>query len=288
MKLESTQILNAKGLIDLKNIFLSAQDLKKYFSQDYIDRSDFPILDNLFSQLYSNEGIISKVSSSIIDENTIDDKASNELQKIRKKIRNLEQDIRSKLNSMIHSSSFSKYIQENVVTIRNDRFVIPIKEEYRNQIKGFIHDISNAGSTLFIEPISIFELNNEINQLKIEEEIEIEKILQNLTSLFYPYIEELKVDFNIIGNLDFIFALKFDLYNSFPRITSYTLLTSGSVNSSGSRLKAISLYKILFFNLNNPSNIISLWSNANFSSVMLSCVYPVVSTTPFLNIFLWG
>ena len=107
---------------------------------------------------------------------------------------------------MIHSSSFSKYIQENVVTIRNDRFVIPIKEEYRNQIKGFIHDISNAGSTLFIEPISIFELNNEINQLKIEEEIEIEKILQNLTSLFYPYIEELKVDFNIIGNLDFIFA----------------------------------------------------------------------------------
>ena len=128
------------------------------------------------------------------------------MQKIRKKIRNLEQDIRSKLNSMIHSSSFSKYIQENVVTIRNDRFVIPIKEEYRNQIKGFVHDISNAGSTLFIEPISIFELNNEINQLKIEEEIEIEKILQNLTSLFYPYIEELKVDFKIIGNLDFIFA----------------------------------------------------------------------------------
>ena len=206
MKLESTQILNAKGLIDLKNIFLSAQDLKKYFSQDYIDKYDFPILDSLFSQLYSNEGIISKVSSSIIDENTIDDKASNELQKIRKKIRNLEQDIRSKLNSMIHSSSFSKYIQENVVTIRNDRFVIPIKEEYRNQVKGFVHDISNAGSTLFIEPISIFELNNEINQLKIEEEIEIEKILQNLTSLFYPYIEELKVDFNIIGNLDFIFA----------------------------------------------------------------------------------
>lgn len=206
MKLESTQILNAKGLIDLKNIFLSAQDLKQYFSQDYIDKYDFPILDSLFSQLYSNEGIISKVSSSIIDENTIDDKASNELQKIRKKIRNLEQDIRSKLNSMIHSSSFSKYIQENVVTIRNDRFVIPIKEEYRNQVKGFVHDISNAGSTLFIEPISIFELNNEINQLKIEEEIEIEKILQNLTSLFYPYIEELKVDFNIIGNLDFIFA----------------------------------------------------------------------------------
>ena len=128
------------------------------------------------------------------------------MQKIRKKIRNLEQEIRSKLNSMIHSSKFSKYVQENLVTIRNDRFVIPIKEEYRSQVKGFVHDVSNAGSTLFIEPISIFELNNEINQLKLDEEVEIEKILQTLTSLFYPYIEELESDLKLIGSLDFIFA----------------------------------------------------------------------------------
>ena len=206
INLESSQSLTIKGLLDLNTIFLCARDLKTYFSKDYIEKDDFPILGDLFSSLYTNESIISKISSSIIDENTIDDKASPELQKIRKKIRNLEQDIRSKLNSMIHSSSFSKYIQENVVTIRNDRFVIPIKEEYRNQVKGFVHDVSNAGSTLFIEPISIFELNNEINQLRLEEEVEIEKILQQLTSLFYPYIEELKTDVEVIGTLDFIFA----------------------------------------------------------------------------------
>ena len=206
INLESSQSLTIKGLLDLNTIFLCARDLKIYFSKDYIDKNDFPILEGLFSSLYTNEGIISKISSSIIDENTIDDKASPELQKIRKKIRNLEQDIRSKLNSMIHSSSFSKYVQENVVTIRNDRFVIPIKEEYRSQVKGFVHDVSNAGSTLFIEPISIFELNNEINQLRLEEEVEIEKILQQLTSLFYPYIEELKTDMEVIGTLDFIFA----------------------------------------------------------------------------------
>ena len=196
INLESSQSLPIKGLLDLNTIFLCSRDLKTYFSKDYINKEDFPILEGLFSSLYTNEGIISKISSSIIDENTIDDKASPELQKIRKKIRNLEQDIRSKLNVMIHSSSFSKYVQENVVTIRNDRFVIPIKEEYRSQVKGFVHDVSNAGSTLFIEPISIFEL----------EEVEIEKILQQLTSLFYPYIEELKTDVEVIGTLDFIFA----------------------------------------------------------------------------------
>ena len=206
INLESSQSLTIKGLLDLNTIFLCARDLKTYFSKDYIEKEDFPILEGLFSSLYTNEGVISKISSSIIDENTLDDKASPELQRIRKKIRNLEQDIRSKLNSMIHSSSFSKYVQENVVTIRNDRFVIPIKEEYRSQVKGFVHDVSNAGSTLFIEPISIFELNNEINQLRLEEEVEIEKILQQLTSLFYPYIEELKTDLEMIGTLDFIFT----------------------------------------------------------------------------------
>ena len=107
---------------------------------------------------------------------------------------------------MIHSSKYSKYIQENVITIRNDRFVIPIKEEYRTQIKGFVHDISNAGSTLFIEPISVFDMNNQIAELKIKEEIEIEKILQTLSNLFIPYIEELNVNTDIIGELDFIFA----------------------------------------------------------------------------------
>ena len=205
-KLESSQSLTIKGLLDLNTVFLCAKTLKNYFYQDYIHEEDFPILANLFSNLYTNDGITSKISSAILDENTIDDNASVGLRTIRKKTRNLEQDIRAKLNDMIHSSKFSKYIQENVITIRNDRFVIPVKEQYRNEIKGFVHDISNAGSTVFIEPLSIFEKNNEMNQLKLDEEIEIEKILQILSSLFYPYIEELQTDVEMIGTLDFIFA----------------------------------------------------------------------------------
>ena len=205
-KIESNNSLSAKSLLNLANIFKLSQDLKDYFNKDFLDFSEYPILSNLFSELYSNKSITDKIFSCIIDENTIDDKASKNLKSIRNQKRNLEQDIRGKLNDLIHSSSNSKYIQENIITIRNDRFVIPVKEEYRSQIKGFVHDISNAGSTVFIEPIAVFEMNNELNKLKIEEDLEIEKILFELSKLFFPYIHELEKDLELIGNLYFIFA----------------------------------------------------------------------------------
>lgn len=204
--LEQSSVLSLKSILEIANILKLAQNLKDYFQKDYIDESNYPILSRLFSCLYTNKNITDRIFACVIDENTLDDNASSTLQSIRKKQRRLEQDIRSRLNEMIHSSKYAKYVQENVVTIRNDRFVIPIKEEYRSQIKGFVHDVSNAGSTLFIEPISVFEMNNEINQLKLEEEIEIEKILQELSNLFVPYVAELKLDCEIIGFLDFIFA----------------------------------------------------------------------------------
>lgn len=216
--LESNNTLSIKSLLELTTILKLANELKEYFYKDFIENNDYPILCNLFIDLYSNKNIIEKINLCIIDENTIDDKASKSLSSIRKKQKNLEQDIRSKLSQMIHSSTYSKFIQDSLVTIRNDRFVIPVKEEYRSQIKGFVHDISNAGSTVFIEPISIFEMNNELNQLKIDENIEIEKILKDLSSLFYPYIEQLKMDSDLIGKLDFIFA-KAKFSNSLDAIT---------------------------------------------------------------------
>ena len=205
-KLESNIPLSSKSLLNLAYIFRLSQDLKDYFNKDFLDLSQYPLLANLFSRLYANKSITDKIFACILDENTIDDRASKTLHSIRKQKRKLEQDIRIKLNDLIRTSSYSKYIQENIVTIRNDRFVIPVKEEYRSQIKGFIHDISNAGSTVFIEPISVFEMNNELNNLKGQEELEIEKILQELTLLFSPYQEELALDVNLISKLDFIFA----------------------------------------------------------------------------------
>ena len=204
--LESNASLTTKSLLNLALIFKLSQELKEYFSKDFLDLSEYPLLASLFSELYANKSITDRIYQCILDENTIDDKASKTLQSLRRQKRKFEQDIRSKLNDMIHSSSYSKYIQENIVTIRNNRFVIPVKEEARLQIKGFIHDVSNAGSTVFIEPISVFEMNNELNRLTKEEDLEIEKILQELTSLFYPYVAELSKDIDIIGKLDFIFA----------------------------------------------------------------------------------
>lgn len=204
--LTSSGSLSAKALLNLANIFKIAENLKNYFYKDYIDITEYPILNTYFSNLYSNSSITDKIFSCIIDENTISDNASNTLNKIRKNEKKLEQDIKDKLNTILHSSSYSKYIQENIVTIRNDRFVIPVKEEFRSNIKGFIHDISSTGSTVFIEPISIFELNNELNNLKIEENLEIDKILQDLSKLFYPYIDNLNLDIETIGTIDFIFA----------------------------------------------------------------------------------
>ena len=204
--LEQDSTLSLKALLEIAQVLKLAQTLKNYFQKDYIENLHYPILSELFSCLYTNPVITDRIFSCILDENTLDDNASSTLQSLRKKQRKLEQDIRSRLNEMIHSSKYAKYIQENVITIRNDRFVIPIKEEYRSQIKGFVHDVSHAGSTLFIEPINIFEWNNEINQLKLEEELEIERILQELSHLLIPYLKELQQNFETIGLLDFIFA----------------------------------------------------------------------------------
>ena len=204
--IESFGTLSIKSILELANILKISEDLKKYFFVDYINVNDFLNLEKIFSKLYSNSSITYEISRCIIDENNIDDRASKELSNIRKKQRTIEQDIKSKLNTFLHSPTYSKYIQENVVTIRNDRYVIPVKEEFRSQIKGFVHDISSSGSTVFIEPISVFELNNEISNLKIEENIEIDKILQNLSKLFYPYSDEIKTNIECISKLDFIFA----------------------------------------------------------------------------------
>ena len=214
--LESSNTLTAKALLDICNILNMADELKAYFS-DFLDDESYENLRIYFENLYTNSTIVDKIKKSIIDSETIADNASSTLSTIRRHIRQAEQEIKNKLNSILHSS-YSKYMQENVVTIRNDRFVIPVKQEYRSQIKGFVHDISSSGSTVFIEPMSVFEANNTINNLRVDEAAEIERILQNLSSLLFPYTDELFSDIESIGMLDFIFA-KAKYSNSIKGIT---------------------------------------------------------------------
>ena len=204
--LDGCGTLSIKALLELQNILQMSSNLKDYFEKDYLTSSDFSAVEHYFTDLYVNPSILSIFIKSILDEETIADSASSKLQDIRRRQRKIEQDIRSKLNVILHSSTYSKYIRENIVTIRNGRFVIPVKEEYRGNIKGFVHDVSSSGSTVFIEPIAVFDLNNELSNLHIEESLEIERILQNLSGLLYPYTKELQNNVEIIGKLDFIFA----------------------------------------------------------------------------------
>lgn len=205
--LESNRSLSAKALLEMVTVLKMARELKEYFEkEDSIVLPDYPILQALFSALYTNSSIEKQISLAVLDEATIDDHASKNLFHIRKELQSLETQIKEKLNHFLHSTTYSKYLQENVVTIRNGRYVIPVKEEYRSQIKGFAHDFSSSGSTVFIEPMSIFDMNNKMADLKREETIEIEKILQQLSLLFMPITENMKSNKEIISKLDFIFA----------------------------------------------------------------------------------
>ena len=180
------------------------RELKEYFYDD--SSVTFEYLEKYFSFLYSNPSIEKNIFDKIIDENTVADNASSKLASLRRNRKNFEQEVKDKLNGFIHSSTYAKYIMEPIVTIRNNRYVIPVKEEYRSYIKGFIHDTSSSGSTLYIEPTSIFELNNKINHIKIEEDIEIERILQILSSSLYEYVDQLKNNLALIASIDLIFA----------------------------------------------------------------------------------
>ncbi len=202
-KLESNLPLNAKSLLDIADLLKTSRNLKEYYKSSELD---LELLGIYFDELYSNLDIEHKIFASIISANEIADNASSALSSIRRAKKSIEANIKDKLNHILHSGEYSKYMMDQVVTIRNNRYVIPVKEEYRNNVKGFIHDTSSSGSTVYIEPMSIFEMNNKVNSLIIEENIEIEKILENLTNLLFPIVNNLKQTYDLIGMLDFISA----------------------------------------------------------------------------------
>lgn len=206
-KLSGDNILSIKEILDLASILRMSRELKLFF--DEVSKNvnfEFNILQPFFNNLYLNLELEKEIFFKIIDENTLDDKASDALYSIRRQKRALEQNIKDKLNHFIHSSTYSKYLMEPIITIRDNRYVIPVKDEYRSNISGLVHDISSSGSTVFIEPTSIFDMNNEINTLKIKENIEIERILSILSSKLSIIIKELENNVRLLGIIDFIFA----------------------------------------------------------------------------------
>lgn len=201
--LESNLSLGSCDLLKLTHILKTSRELKEYFA---FNLEDYPNISEYFSMLYINKSLEKEVNSKILDENTIADTASSKLNSIRKAEKNLGIEIKNKLNTIIHSATYSKYLQDAVVTIKNERYVVPVKEEFRGQFKGFIHDVSSSGSTVFVEPLSVFELNNQLNNLKADEQIEILRILDELSKKFGAITNELRNNVKLIGEIDFIFA----------------------------------------------------------------------------------
>lgn len=163
-------------------------------------------LDDLFGSLYPNKYLEEKITNAIISETEISDNASPELKEIRRKMRHFENKIREDLDSMIHSGRYSKFLRDSIVTQRNGRFVIPVKNEHRGEVSGMVHDTSGSGATVFIEPTAVVEANNEIKVLQSKEKDEIERILSELSVMTGEFQDTIKISFDAATMLDIIFA----------------------------------------------------------------------------------
>ncbi|PSJ30899.1 recombination and DNA strand exchange inhibitor protein [Peptostreptococcus russellii] len=172
--------------------------------QDDIDK--YPIIQSLARSLYIHKDLEEEIFNAIVSEIEISDSASSDLRSTRRRIIQKNQSIRSKLNSIISSTTYQKYLQDSIISMRGDRFVVPVKAEYRSMVSGIIHDQSSSGATLFIEPMSIVEMNNDLRQLKLEEAEEIERILAELSAMVAEVSRELISNQEILSKLDFIFA----------------------------------------------------------------------------------
>lgn len=197
--LSTTELLHIGSLLDV------ALRVKAY-SRKADEELAEDTLDKMFNTLEPLSILNNEIKKCIVSENEISDEASQELKSIRRRISQTNVKIHSQLNSMVNSPSVRTYLQDYVVTMRNGRYCLPVKQEYRNQIQGMIHDQSSSGSTVFIEPISVVRLNNDLKELYSKEEDEIEVILGKLSASTVEYIEVLESNLSILVELDFIFA----------------------------------------------------------------------------------
>ena len=170
------------------------------------DRDNTPMLRARVEGILEARNVERDITDAILSEDEIADRASSELMNIRRHLRGAQERIKEKLNQMIRSSAIQKYLQESIITVRNDRYVIPVRAEYRAQVPGLVHDQSTSGATLFIEPMAAVEMGNEIREWEIKEAREIERILAALSSEVAPYAEALRSNVEILAELDFIFA----------------------------------------------------------------------------------
>ena len=195
--------LNTIELLNIARVLQCARLVKGYTSDDKLGKS---CIDHLFAALHANRFLEEKITGSIVGEDEIADSASSELANIRRKIRAASARVRDCLQKIISSPSYAKVLQEPIITMRSDRFVVPVKAECKGAIPGLVHDISASGATLFIEPMAAVKANNELRELSAKEKAEIERILAELSADCAAHAEDIASDYSYLITLDGIFA----------------------------------------------------------------------------------
>ena len=253
---EKGATLSPKALLEVAALMQSARAARKALDTE---RDNTPILKELAQRLSKLHNVEQDITNAIISEDEIADRASNELMDIRRHLRGANERIKEKLNQMIRSSTFQKYLQDPIVTMRNDRYCLPVKAEYRGSVPGLVHDQSSTGATLFIEPMAAVEMGNELRTWAAKEKQEIERILAALSAEIAPYADQLRETVETLAELDYIFAK--GMLSREMNAVSPKLNRNGYINIIRGRHPLIDREKVV------PSN---LWMGKDFTSLIIT------------------
>lgn len=210
--------LEPEALVQIASLCRAARTSKAFFSEL---KGNFPVMTGLARSLVVIKTVESGVERAIGPDLSINDNASERLAGLRRKYRDKTERIKDRLDSLIRNPATAKFLQDPIVTIREGRFVVPVKQEYRGQIAGVTHDMSSSGATVFIEPLAVMELNNELAGIKREEEDEIAAILRGLTLVVNSFRQEIEADLAILSRLDLLLAkaqLSWEMDGCSPKI----------------------------------------------------------------------
>lgn len=239
IKAQKGSVLSIPEIMKVGRSLRCAKRLRKSISEV----KDCPILLDMASRLFENEPLEENIFASFLSETEVCDNATNELRQIRIRIRKLNDNVRTKLQLFITSPQYSKYLQDSIITMRGDRYVIPVKSDCKGTIPGLVHDQSASGSTLFVEPMQIVELNNELKVELVNEQMEIERILRNFSETIRGCAENITWSYEIIVDMDMIFA-KAQLAREYKAIRP-TLNRDGAIVIRAGRHPLIDQHKVV-------------------------------------------
>ena len=200
---EKGATLSPKALLSVAEMLRASRSARDAL---VTERESTPILRSLAEGLMPLRNVEEDITTAILSEDEIADRASSTLMDIRRHLRGATERIKDKLNQMVRSPAWQKYLQDPIITVRNGRYVVPVRAEYRAQVPGLVHDQSTSGATLFIEPMAAVEMGNELKQWELKERQEIERILAALSAELAPHADTLRENVTLLAELDFIFA----------------------------------------------------------------------------------